>query len=117
MTDTQAQYGTFATFVVLAGFAAAWRRIWRTTLVLCIACTAALLFSVVYPNESDVGRYRLLASWLAVPLFGAVVAGIGGLCDAAVTHALVIFLAVGAGTAFANQRGSFITRRAKAAAG
>ena len=101
---TQAQYGTFATFVVLAGVAAAWRRNWRTTLVLCIACTAALLFSVVYPNESDVGRYRLLASWLAVPLFGAVVPESEASAMPLLRIALVLFLAVGAGTAFANQR-------------
>ncbi len=104
VTDTQAQYGTFATFVVLAGVAAAWRRNWRTTLVLCIACTAALLFSVVYPNESDVGRYRLLASWLAVPLFGAVVPESEASAMPLLRIALVLFLAVGAGTAFANQR-------------
>jgi hypothetical protein len=106
VTDTQAQYGTFATFVVLAGVAAAWRRNWRTTLVLCVSCTAALLFSIVYPNESDVGRYRLLASWLAVPLFGAVLPE-----EAAAVPllriALVLFLAIGAGTAFANQRAFF----------
>ena len=65
------QYDAFATLLIFGGFVAAWRRDWRSTLVLCIACTAGLLFSVVYPNESDVGRYRLLASWLAVPLLGA----------------------------------------------
>ena len=32
---------------------------------------------MIYPNEGDVGRYRLLASWLAVPLFGALDAAIG----------------------------------------
>jgi hypothetical protein len=107
VTGTQAQYGTFATFVVLAGVAAAWRRSWRTTLVLCIACTAALLFSIVYPNESDVGRYRLLASWLAVPLLGAVLPEPEASAMPLLRIALVLFLAIGAGTAFANQRAFF----------
>jgi hypothetical protein len=107
VTGTQAQYGTFATFVVLAGVAAAWRRNWRTTLVLCISCTAALLFSIVYPNESDVGRYRLLASWLAVPLFGAVLPESEASGVPILRYALVLFLAIGAGTAFANQRAFF----------
>ncbi|MGA9017561.1 MAG: DUF2723 domain-containing protein [Candidatus Cybelea sp.] len=107
VTGTQAQYGTFATFLVLAGVAAAWRRNWRTTLVLCVACTAALLFSIVYPNESDVGRYRLLASWLAVPLFGAVLPEPEASATPLLRIALVLFLAIGAGTAFANQRAFF----------
>jgi hypothetical protein len=107
VTGTQAQYGTFATFVVLAGVAAAWRRSWRTTLVLCIACTAALLFSIVYPNESDVGRYRLLASWLAVPLLGAVLPEPEASAIPLLRIALVLFLAIGAGTAFANQHAFF----------
>jgi Protein of unknown function (DUF2723) len=107
VTGTQAQYGTFATFLLLAGVAAAWRRDWRTTLVLCVTCTAALLFSIVYPNESDVGRYRLLASWLAVPLFGAVVPEAEASAMPMLRNLLVLFLAIGAGTAFANQRGFF----------
>ena len=107
VTGTQAQYGTFEHFVVLAGVAAAWRRSWRTTLVLCIACTAALLFSIVYPNESDVGRYRLLASWLAVPLLGAVLPEPEASAIPLLRIALVLFLAIGAGTAFANQRAFF----------
>ena len=107
VTGTQAQYGTFATFVILAGVTAAWRRNWRTTLVLCISCTAALLFSIVYPNESDVGRYRLLASWLTVPLFGALVPESEASALPILRLALVLFLAIGAGTAFANQRAFF----------
>lgn len=67
------QYGIVATILVALGFLAALRRDWRITIVLGIACTAGLLFSVAYPNEGDVGRYRLLASWLAIPLLGALV--------------------------------------------
>ena len=101
------QYGTFATLLLFGGFVAAWRREWRGTLVLAVACTAALLFSVVYPNESDVGRYRLLASWLAVPLLGALTPqsrrGIG----TALHAALITFLAVSAWWAFERQRSFF----------
>jgi hypothetical protein len=75
--------------------------------VLCISCTAALLFSIVYPNESDVGRYRLLASWLTVPLFGALVPESEASALPILRLALVLFLAIGAGTAFANQRAFF----------
>jgi hypothetical protein len=107
VTGTQAQYGTFAAFLILFGIAAAWRRNWRTTLVLCVACTAALLFSIVYPNESDVGRYRLLASWLAVPLLGALGPETEAGTMPILRFALVLFLAIGAGLAVANQRAFF----------
>jgi hypothetical protein len=107
VTGTQAQYGTLATFLILFGVAAAWRRNWRTTLVLCVACTAALLFSIVYPNESDVGRYRLLASWVAVPLFGALLPEPETSAMPLLRYALVLVLAIGAGTAFASQRAFF----------
>lgn len=50
ITTLHAQYGTVALLLVFGGLVAAWRRDWRATLVLCIACTAALLFSIVYPN-------------------------------------------------------------------
>jgi hypothetical protein len=107
VTGTQAQYGTLATFLILFGVAAAWRRNWRTTLVLCVACTAALLFSIVYPNESDVGRYRLLASWVAVPLLGALLPEPETSAMPILRYALVLVLAIGAGTAFASQRAFF----------
>ncbi|HVN70303.1 MAG TPA: DUF2723 domain-containing protein [Candidatus Binatia bacterium] len=102
-----AQYGTFATLLVFGGLVAAWRRDWRATLVLAIACTAGLLFSVVYPNESDVGRYRLLASWIAVPLLGALTPQSKGAEYAMLHGALALFLATGAALAFHAQRGFF----------
>ncbi len=71
MRGLNEQYGTIATILIGIGFLAALRRDWRAALVVVIACTAGLVFSVVYPNESDVGRYRMLASWVAVPLLGA----------------------------------------------
>jgi hypothetical protein len=105
VTGIQSQYGTFATLLLFGGFLAAWRRDWRATLVLCVACVLPLFFSVVYPNEGDVGRYRLLASWLAVPLLGALTLQTRS-GDARLAHvALVLFLAVGASGAFFAQRG------------
>jgi Protein of unknown function (DUF2723) len=101
------QFGTFALLLLGAGFAAAWRRDWRATLVVVLASTAALVFSVVYPNESDVGRYRLLASWLAVPLFGALTPRSNRGWSGAWHVALLLFLAIGAYRAFLPQRGFF----------
>jgi len=54
-----------------------------------------------------VGRYRLLASWLAVPLFGALMPEPEASATPMLRYALVLFLAIGAGTAFANQRAFF----------
>lgn len=101
------QYDASATVLIFGGFVAAWRRDWRATLVLCIACTAALLFSVVYPNESDVGRYRLLASWLAVPLLGALTPRSSRGLGAFLHGALIIYLVAGATLAFERQRAFF----------
>jgi hypothetical protein len=101
------QFGTFATLLLAAGLVVAWRRDWRATLVVVLACTTALLFSVVYPNESDVGRYRLLASWLAVPLFGALTPKSKRAGDLLLHVALMFFLAVNTWNAFQSQRGFF----------
>ncbi len=93
--------------LILGGILAAGRRDWRTTLVVCVACTAGLLFSVIYPNESDVGRYRLLASWLAVPLFGALTPQSKRRLELALHVPLIVYLAAGASLAFERQRGFF----------
>jgi hypothetical protein len=103
-----AQYGTYAMFLIFAGFVAAWQRSWRTALVVCIAGTAALIFSVVYPNESDVGRYRMLASWLAVPLLGSLTPQSQDRRAIVLHVALILFLAIGAGLAVWQQRGLFV---------
>lgn len=105
VADVRQQYGAAALLLVFGGVVAAWRRDWRTTLVLCVACTAALLFSVVYPNESDIGRYRLLASWLVVPLLGALTPQSRRGLDLVVHGVLIVYLAAGASLAFAHQRG------------
>jgi hypothetical protein len=110
VSTTRAQYGTYALVAIFAGFVLACRRDWRAALVLCTACIAGLVFSVVYPNESDVGRYRLLVSWLAVPFLGALTPRSGGIPArlASLLHgALIVFLAVGAILAFNSQRGFF----------
>lgn len=101
------QYDASATLLIVGGFIAAWRRDWRSTLVLCIACTAGLLFSVVYPNESDVGRYRLLASWLVVPLLGALTPQSSRGLALLLQGTLIVYLAAGAALAFERQRGFF----------
>jgi hypothetical protein len=97
------EYGSFATLLIFAGLIVAWRRDWRATLVLVVACTAGLLFSVVYPNESDVGRYRMLASWIAVPLLGALTPQSRRPAALALHVALALFLLAGAATTFARQ--------------
>lgn len=101
------QFGTFALLLLAAGLAAAWRRDWRSTLVVAFASTAALVFSVVYPNESDVGRYRLLASWIAVPLFGALTPRSNRGWSGVWHVALIVLLAIGACRAFLPQRAFF----------
>ncbi|HEY1868025.1 MAG TPA: DUF2723 domain-containing protein [Candidatus Cybelea sp.] len=99
-----AEYGIPAAVLLFAGLIAVFRRDWRAALVLCVACTAALAFSVVYPNESDVGRYRMLVSWLAVPLFGALTPRVRSCAGIALHAALSLFLLAGAVTAFRGQQ-------------
>jgi hypothetical protein len=107
VTGLRTEYGPIATLLIFAGFVVAWRRDWRTTLVLGMAATTALIFSVVYPNESDVGRYRLLASWLAVPLLGALTPRSRRPLDVLLHAALVAFLLIGTGIAFDRHRAFF----------
>jgi hypothetical protein len=107
VNDSHLQYGTIVTLLLIGGAIVAWRRDWRTTLVLCLACTGALLFSTVYPNESDVGRYRLLASWIAVPLLGALTLPSRDAKAALGNAVLAVFLASGALATFWGQRGFF----------
>jgi hypothetical protein len=104
-----AQYGIPASLLIFGGLIAALRRDWRAAIVVCVACTSALLFSVVYPNESDVGRYRMLVSWLAVPLFGALTPRVRSTPAMAWHGALLLILLAGAATAFAQQ--SFFSHR------
>ncbi len=69
--EMRTQYGIAGAIAVLLGAILSWRRDWRSTLVLLLAAATGLAFSVIYPNESDVERYRLLVPWIAVPLLGA----------------------------------------------
>ncbi|HVR47868.1 MAG TPA: DUF2723 domain-containing protein [Candidatus Binatia bacterium] len=107
VTGLLTEYGPIATILIFVGFVVAWRRDWRTTLVVAMAATTALIFSVVYPNESDVGRYRLLASWLGVPLLGALTPPSRRTLDTILHTSLVAFLLVGAGMAFERHRAYF----------
>lgn len=107
-----AQYGIAGLVLLVGGLIAALRRDWRAALVLCVACTAALLFSVVYPNEGDVGRYRMLVSWLAVPLFGALTPSWRGASGIALRVALSLILLAGAARAFVHGQSYFSHRSA-----
>jgi hypothetical protein len=98
------EYGAPASVLLFVGLIAVFRRDWRTALVVCVACTAALVFSVVYPNESDVGRYRMLVSWLAVPLFGALTPRSRSAPATALHAVLLLILLAGAVTAFRQQQ-------------
>ncbi|MBV9027397.1 MAG: DUF2723 domain-containing protein, partial [Candidatus Eremiobacteraeota bacterium] len=69
--ETRAQYGIAGTIAIALGAVLSWRRDWRVTLVLLLAAVTGLVFSVIYPNESDVDRYRLLVPWIAVPFLCA----------------------------------------------
>jgi 4-amino-4-deoxy-L-arabinose transferase-like glycosyltransferase len=104
IAELREQYDASALLLIFTGFVAALRRDWRAAVVVCMACTAALLFSVVYPNESDVGRYRLLALWLAVPLLGALTLEYRGY-SRILQALLVLYLAAGASLAFVWHRG------------
>lgn len=91
------QYGAFVVVLTFAGFAIAWKRDWRVTLFICLACTIALIFSVTYSEEGDIGRYRLLALWLAVPLVASLVPReLTGWKGTLARAALIAFLAGGA---------------------
>lgn len=101
------QYGTLGALVAIAGFAAAWRRDWRATLTLFVAALAGLVFSVVYPNESDVERYRMLVAWVAVPFLGALTPQSRRTVAIALHAALVLFLGLGAIAALVHERRFF----------
>ncbi|MBV8374965.1 MAG: DUF2723 domain-containing protein, partial [Candidatus Eremiobacteraeota bacterium] len=102
------QFGAFVLVLTLFGVVQAWKRDWRTTLFLCIACTAALLFSVTFSVEGDVARYRLLGLWLAVPLVGAIVPrDAEGWTPQVVRAVLAVFLASGVTLAIAADPGAF----------
>ena len=103
------QFNAYVVVLVIVGGVAAWKKNWRTTLFLCTACTTALLFSVTYPNEADVGRYRLMAVWLAVPLLGSVASGPATATIARLARSgLLVFLAAGAVMTFSAHRGFFV---------
>ena len=108
LTLIGAQFGAFVLVLAALGLYGAWRRDWRVALVLFATCTTALLFSVTYPNEGDVGRYRLLTLFLVVPSIGSIAfAQTPGLRAAAARVVLVLFLFAGAAQALRAQDGFF----------
>jgi hypothetical protein len=103
------QFGAFVLVLTFFGVAQAWKRDWRTTLFLCIACTAALLFSVTFSVEGDVARYRLLGLWLAVPFVSMVVPrDVGGWKWLLARAALVVFLASGVTLSMTSNPRAFV---------
>lgn len=105
---TAQQFGAFGLALLAIGAMRAWRRDWRTTAFLCIACTTALVFSVTYANEADVGRYRMMALWLAVPLWGALLPrGERGKTAARLRWAMCALAAVEIAASVYHQRGFF----------
>lgn len=105
--ELRLQYGVLGTAVALAGLIAAWRRDWRATLTLLVAALAGLVFSVVYPNESDVERYRMLVPWIAVAFFGALTPQSRRFRSIALQTALVMFFVIGIVTALLSGRNFF----------
>ncbi|MBV9233034.1 MAG: DUF2723 domain-containing protein [Candidatus Eremiobacteraeota bacterium] len=114
LTDARAQYGTVGAVAILVGLVVSWRRDRRATLVLLLAAVTGLVFSVIYPNESDVERYRLLVPWVAVPFLAALAprrfAGKPRLTDA--FHALLIVLFVLAAAWNVRQHAYFFSHAA-----
>ena len=118
LKGTNDQFGAFALVLAVVGLGLAWKRDWRTTLVLFVSCTAALLFAVTYVAEGDTDRYRLLALWMIAPLMAVAAPSRDDIANGLGRFLLCVFLAVGAWKAFAAGQ-SFTTtrRRAKAAGG
>lgn len=108
---TAQQFGAFALVLLAIGAVRAWKRDWRTTAFLCVACTTALVFSVTYSNEADVGRYRMMSLWLAVPLLGAVLPRNERGKAVPLRWAMCAFVAIEIAASFYHQR-SFFARKA-----
>lgn len=102
------QFGAFALLLALAGAVVVWRRDWRTALFLYLACTVALLFSVTYSSEADVGRYRMFALWLAVPLLASLAPARASIRQWMPRALLTAFLAAGAVVSLIAHRGFFV---------
>jgi hypothetical protein len=102
------QYGAIALVLAAAGLVSAWRRDRRTTLFVCVACSAALLYTAADPREADIGRYQMLAWFLGVPLLGSLApVQRDGPAPSLGRIAMTLFLAAGAGVAFSQQLGNF----------
>jgi hypothetical protein len=102
-------FGAFALIAVGAGAVVLWKRDVRRSLVLVLACLTALVFSVTYANEADIGRYRLLGIWLCVPLLAAVAPSAlqAGRRIGFIRVVYLAFLLAGAGSALYARHGYF----------
>jgi hypothetical protein len=99
---TNDQYGTFALVLAAFGIALAWKRDWRTALVLFATCSLALLFAVTYQDEGDMDRYRMLALWMIAPLMAVAAPSRDDIASGFGRFLLCVFLATGVWHAFSG---------------
>ncbi len=105
VTGMHQQYDASATLLILGGFVAAWRRDWRSTLVLCIACTAGLAFLGRLPERErrrTLSAARVVASGSTARRADTDLQS--GRLSALLQGLLIVFLAAGTGLAFERQR-------------
>ncbi len=101
LKGTNEQYGAFALALAIVGLGLAWKRDWRTALVLFVTCTAALLFAVTYVAEGDTDRYRMLSLWMIAPLMAVAAPRGDDIANGFGRFLLCVFLAAGVWSAFA----------------
>ena len=114
LKGTNEQYGAFALALAIVGLGLAWKRDWRTALVLFVTCTAALLFAVTYVAEGDTDRYRMLSLWMIAPLMAVAAPRGDDIANGFGRFLLCIFLQPAFGVHLQPDTVSTITRRAKA---
>ena len=107
LKGTNDQYGAFALALAVIGLGIAWKRDWRTALVLFVTCTAALLFAVTYVAEGDTDRYRMLSLWMIAPLMAVAAPSGEDIANGFGRFLICIFLAAGVWNAFAAGRGFY----------
>jgi len=100
LKGTNDQYGAFALIIACIGLALAWRRDWRTALVLFVCCSAALVFAVTYQDEGDTDRYRMLSVVMIAPLMAMAAPRGDDIANRFGRVLICLFLAAGALHAF-----------------
>jgi 4-amino-4-deoxy-L-arabinose transferase-like glycosyltransferase len=104
---TNEQFGAYALVLACFGLALAWKRDWRTALVLFVCCSFALVFAVTHFEEGDTERYRMLAYWMIAPLMAFAAPRSDDVAGGFGRFALCVFLALGAWGAFSTGRGFY----------